>query len=66
MLHSLAAKLNSLGDAYEISSAITAELRTIVAYHSCRVYLLQPDGRTLYPVAFRGEMFSEYEKETVE
>ena len=66
MLHSLAAKLNSLGDAYEISSAITAELRTIVAYHSCRVYLLQPDGRTLYPVSFRGEMFSDYEKDTVE
>ena len=66
MLHSLAAKLNSLGDAYEISSAITAELRTIVDYHSCRVYLLQPDGRTLYPVSFRGEMFSDYEKDTVE
>jgi PAS domain S-box-containing protein len=66
MLHSLAAKLNSLGDAYEICSAITAELRTIVDYHSCRVYLLQPDGRTLYPVSFRGEMFSDYEKDTVE
>ena len=66
MLHSLAAKLNSLGDAFEISSAITAELRTIVDYHSCRVYLLQPDGRTLYPVSFRGEMFSDYEKDTVE
>jgi PAS domain S-box len=66
MLHSLAAKLNSLGDAYEISSAITAELRTIVDYHSCRVYLLQPDGRTLYPVSFLGEMFSDYEKDTVE
>jgi PAS domain S-box-containing protein len=66
MLHSLAAKLNSLGDANEISSAITAELRTIVDYHSCRVYLLQPDGRTLYPVSFRGEMFSDYENDTVE
>jgi PAS domain S-box-containing protein len=66
MLHSLAAKLNSLGDPYEISSAITAELRTIVDYHSCRVYLLQPDGLTLYPVSFRGEMFSDYENDTVE
>ncbi|MGZ8641115.1 MAG: ATP-binding protein [Actinomycetota bacterium] len=66
MLHSLAAKLNSMGDTYEISSAITAELRTIVDYHSCRVYLLQPDGRTLYPVSFRGEMLSDYEKDTVE
>jgi PAS domain S-box-containing protein len=66
MLHSLAAKLNSLGDASEIGSAITGELRTIVDYHSCRVYLLQPDGLTLYPVSFRGEMFSDYEKDTVE
>ena len=66
MLHSLAAKLNSLGDASEIGSAITAELRTIIDYHSCRVYLLQPDDLTLYPVSFRGEMFSDYEKDTVE
>ena len=66
MLHSLAAKLNSLGDASEIGSAITGELRTIIAYHSCRVYLLQPDDLTLYPVSFRGEMFSDYEKDTVE
>lgn len=66
MLHSLAAKLNSLGDASEIGAAITGELRTIVDYHSCRVYLLQPDDLTLYPVSFRGEMFSDYEKDTVE
>lgn len=66
MLHSLAAKLNSLGDAYEIGAAITGELRTIIDYHSCRVYLLQSNGRTLYPVSFRGEMFSDYEKDTVD
>src|SRR5262249_49795022 len=43
MLHSLAATLNMLGDVEEIASAITAELRTIIDYHNCRVYLLQPD-----------------------
>jgi PAS domain S-box-containing protein len=64
MLHSLAAKLNSLGDVEEIAAAITAELRTIVDYHNCRVYLLQPDGVTLQPIAFRGELRSEYEQET--
>ncbi len=32
----------------EIGSAITAELRTIIDYHNCRVYLLQPDGANLY------------------
>lgn len=66
MLHSLAAKLNSLGDVHEIGAAITGELRTIIDYHSCRVYLLQADGSTLLPVAFRGEIFSDYEKDTVE
>lgn len=66
MLHSLAAKLNSLGDVEEIGAAITAELRTIIDYHNCRVYVLQPDGHTLMPVAFSGDISSEYGKETIE
>ena len=66
MLHSLAAKLGALGSIEAIGEAITAELHTIVDYHNCRVYHLQPDGRTLHPVAFRGEHFSEYEEETLE
>jgi len=66
MLHSLAAKLNALGSVEEIGAAITAELRTIIDYHNCRVYLLQDDGLTLLPVAFRGELFQEYEEETLE
>jgi PAS domain S-box-containing protein len=66
MLHSLAAKLNSLTDVYEIGAAITGELRTIIDYHSCRVYLLQLDGSTLLPVSFRGEVFSDYENDTVD
>ena len=66
MLHSLAAKLNALGDVEEIGAAITAELRTIIDYHNCRVYLLQDDGITLMPIAFRGELFKEYEEETLE
>jgi PAS domain S-box-containing protein len=65
MLHSLAARLNGLNDVREIGEAITAELRTIVEYHSCRVFVLQPDGQTLYPIAFRGEL-SEYREETVQ
>lgn len=66
MLHSLAAKLNRLGDVGEVGAAITAELRTIIDYHNCRVYLLQTDGETLVPIAFRGELFSDYERETYE
>ena len=60
MLHSFAAKLNVLTDAAEIGDAITAELRTIIDYHNCRVYLLQDDGSTLMPIAFRGELTTEY------
>jgi len=66
MLHSLAAKLNALGDVAEIGAAITAELRTIIDYHNCRVYLLEADGVTLMPIAFRGDLFREYEQETLE
>ena len=64
MLHSLGAKLNALSDAEEIGNAITAELHTIVDYHNCRVYLMQPDGVTLWPIAFRGELTTEYVTET--
>ena len=66
MLHSLAAKLNALGDVAEIGAAITAELRTIIDYHNCRVYLLDSDKETLAPIAFRGDLFTDYEKETLE
>jgi len=66
MLHSLAATLARLDDVNEIAEAITEELRTILDYHNCRVYVLQDDGWTLMPVAFRGEIFYEYEHETLE
>jgi signal transduction histidine kinase/putative methionine-R-sulfoxide reductase with GAF domain len=65
MLHTLAARLNRLNDVAQIGEAITAELRTLLDYHSCRVYLLQPDGTTLLPIAFRGEL-TEYEDDTFE
>ena len=66
MLHSMATRLARLDDVAEISEAITEELRTILDYHNCRVYVMQEDGRTLLPIAFRGEIFYEYEHETLE
>jgi signal transduction histidine kinase/GAF domain-containing protein len=63
MLHNLAARLNRLNDVQGIGEAITAELKTLIDYHNCRVYLLAPDGSTLEPVAFRGEL-TEYQGET--
>jgi diguanylate cyclase (GGDEF)-like protein len=57
LLQSLAQKLNRLNDVTEIGEAIVDELRTLVDYHNCVVYLL--DGRRLLPVAVRGQLESE-------
>ncbi len=63
MLQSLTQKLNRLNDVERIGETITAELRSLIDYHNCRVHLLQPDGETLVPIAFRGELL-EYQGET--
>ncbi len=65
MLHSLALQLNRLDDAAPIAEAITTELKTLIDYHNCRIYLLGDDGWTLSPVIFRGEL-TEYAGETFE
>ena len=52
MLQSLAGKLNRLNDVREIGEAIVDELRMLIDYHNCSVYLL--DGEVLHPVAVRG------------
>jgi signal transduction histidine kinase/putative methionine-R-sulfoxide reductase with GAF domain len=66
MLHSFAAKLNVLTDTAEIGTTITDELRTIIDYHNCRVYLLENDGTRLMPIAFRGELTTEYAQEDLD
>jgi diguanylate cyclase (GGDEF)-like protein len=53
MLQSLAGKLNRLNEVAAIGDAIAAELRTLIDYHNCRVFVI--DGQDLVPVAFRGE-----------
>jgi diguanylate cyclase (GGDEF)-like protein len=54
MLQSLAGKLNRLNDVREIGATIVNELRMLVDYHSCRVYLA--DGEDLLPIAWRGDL----------
>jgi diguanylate cyclase (GGDEF)-like protein len=49
MLQSLAGKLNRLNDVREIAMTIATELRALIDYHSCRVYLAE--GKDLIPVA---------------
>ena len=56
MLQSLTGRLNRLNDVREIGDAIAAELRSLVDYHNCRVFVL--DGDELVPVAFLGDLTS--------
>jgi HD-GYP domain-containing protein (c-di-GMP phosphodiesterase class II) len=57
MLQSLSGKLNRLNDVREIGDEIAAELRSLIDYHNCRVFVV--DGEELDPVAFRGEFVVE-------
>jgi diguanylate cyclase (GGDEF)-like protein len=59
MLQSLSGKLNRLNDVREIGEAIAAELRSLVDYHNCRVFV--SDGDDLVPVAFLGDLTSSAE-----
>jgi diguanylate cyclase (GGDEF)-like protein len=54
MLQSLAGKLNRLNDVAEIGATIVNELRMLVDYHSCRVYIA--NGEDLLPIAWRGDL----------
>jgi diguanylate cyclase (GGDEF)-like protein len=56
MLQSLTGKLNRLNDVREIGEAIAEELRSLVDYHNCRVFVV--DGEELIPVAFLGDLTS--------
>ena len=50
---------------HQIGETIVAELEGMVDYHNARVYILDDDGRTLEPIAFRGTI-DEYEGETLD
>jgi diguanylate cyclase (GGDEF)-like protein len=54
MLQSLAGKLNRSNDVREIGMAIANELRQLVDYHNCRVFLRERDE--LLPIAFQGDL----------
>ena len=54
MLQSLAGKLNRLNAVREIGETIANELRLLLEFHNCRVFLREGDD--LVPVAFVGEL----------
>jgi diguanylate cyclase (GGDEF)-like protein len=64
MLQSLSGKLSRLNDVSQIGLTIADELRLLIDYHNCRVFLLE--GEDLQPVAFRGELLSAEARESVE
>jgi diguanylate cyclase (GGDEF)-like protein len=57
MLQSVVARLNRFNSVREIGEAIVNELRMLVDYHSCRVYLAE--DQELVPIAVKGEEESE-------
>ncbi len=57
MLQSLSGKLNRLNDVREIGDEIAAELRSLIDYHNCRVFVVEGDD--LVPISFRGEFTSQ-------
>ena len=65
LLGGLAGKLNRLNDIAQIGETIVADLEAMVDYHNARVYVLDDDGQTLEPIAFRGTI-DEYAGETLE
>ncbi|MBA3432343.1 MAG: diguanylate cyclase [Actinobacteria bacterium] len=63
LLRSLASKLNRLNDVRQIGKMISEELRTLIDYSTCRVYVVEGDN--LVPIALSGEL-SVYGEENVE
>ncbi len=57
MLHGVSTKLARLNDVSEIGGTIADELRQLIDYHNCRVFVR--DGDELVPVAFRGDLIGE-------
>jgi diguanylate cyclase (GGDEF)-like protein len=56
MLQSLSGKLSRLNDVESIGLVVADELRLLIDYHNCRVFIR--DGSALEPIAFRGELTS--------
>jgi diguanylate cyclase (GGDEF)-like protein len=62
LLRSLASKLSRLNDVRQIGETISAELRTLIDYSTCRVYVVEGDN--LVPIALGGELSLYGEKNT--
>ncbi|MDQ3876996.1 MAG: GAF domain-containing protein, partial [Actinomycetota bacterium] len=57
LLQSFAGKITRLTEVRQIGLTVVDELRTLIKYHNCRVYL--SEGDDLIPIAVRGEFENE-------
>ena len=57
LVQSLGARLNRLNDLSEIGAVIADELRSLIDYHNCRVFLVE--GDEVVPIAFRGDLLTD-------
>ncbi|MES1246529.1 MAG: diguanylate cyclase, partial [Actinomycetota bacterium] len=57
ILQSLTGKLNRLNDVQQIGDEIANELRSLIDYQNCRVFVV--DGDELVPISFKGEFSAE-------
>ena len=64
MLQSLSGKLSRLNDVEQIGLMLADELRLLIDYHNCRVFLRDEDD--LVPVAFRGDLIADAPGDPVE
>jgi len=65
VLQAVASNLNKIQDVESMGEAVLAELKGLIDYHNCRIHLLDSAGKTLIPIAFKGEL-TEYQGETYE
>ena len=60
-IQQLGARLSSVVDVPEVCATIGKAITTLLPYDQCRIYLLEDNGRTLYPVYFSDTKRTEYD-----
>ena len=54
LLLSLAGAFTATHSLSEVGQIVVSQLRTLIDYHSCRFYVVTPDGQSLLPAALNG------------
>ena len=54
LVQSLSAAFTGMRSLPEVGQVVVSQLRTLIEYHSCRFYVISPDGEMLEPVALLG------------